>query len=126
MNKVDIDKIKKLKGHADFYKGMIEEFYKSAAECWEGDEDILYDFFYNDFITFEELIEHVEIDKEVIELVKECEHEDGSATYSFDYTQEFVDRVSNSTGIENPTEQDVKDFLLNIFKDLEKKDDQVL
>jgi hypothetical protein len=112
MNKIDIEKIKRWKGHADFYKSMINEFYQRCIDCGVEDEDRFYDYFYNDVITLDEFLSDQELSGEIISLEQVSENEDGSADFSFEYADEFAQIVSEQTGIESPSEDDIGNYIV--------------
>jgi hypothetical protein len=112
MNKLDIEKIKRWKGHADFYKGMIQEFYQNCLDCGVKDEDRFYDYFYNNVITLDEFLADQELSDEIISLEQISENKDGSADFAFEYTDEFAQIVSEQTGIENPSEDDIGNYIV--------------
>jgi len=115
MNKIDIEKIKRWKSHADFYRSMINEFYQNSLECGDFDEDIFYDYFYNDIITLEELLGETKVDNSMIELVQIDEAENGDGLYTFDYTDEFLDIVKMELAVENPTDEEIGEYIKNVL-----------
>jgi len=115
MNKIDIEKIKRWKSHADFYRGMINEFYQNALECGEFDEDQFYDYFYNNTITLEELLGETKVDNSMIELVQIDEAENGDGLYTFDYTDEFLDIVKMELAVGNPTDEEIGEYIKGVL-----------
>lgn len=112
MNVIDIEKIKKLKSHKDFYQSMINEFYNDALEIYGGDEDVFIDYFMNDLSDLEEILDFKKIDKdELVRLTPVKEHKNGDVSYLFEYAEEFKNRLIKH-GIENPTEEDVGKYVL--------------
>jgi len=50
------------------------------------------------------------------------EHNDGSATMTIDYDQEFLDNVKQKIG-KDPTEQDISDYVVGLIeKEMERVD----
>lgn len=112
MNKLDIEKIKRWKGHADFYRGMIVEFYRNCLDCGVEDEDRFYDYFYNDTLTLDEFLSDQELSGETISLEQISENKDGSADFAFEYTEEFSKIVGEQTGIKNPSKDDIGNYIV--------------
>jgi len=112
MNVIDIEKIKKLKSHKDFYQSMINEFYNDALEIYGNDEDVFIDYFMNDLCDLEEILDFKQIDKdELVRLTPVKEHKNGDVSYLLEYAEDFKNKLIQH-GIENPTEEDVGKYVL--------------
>ena len=118
MNKIDIEKINRLKSHKDFYQSMINQFYNEALELYDGNEDIFMDYFMNDIHTLDEIIDIKQNDDDVsIRLTPVTKHRNGDISYTFEYTENFKDKLIKN-GIENPTEEDIGEHILERIKKL--------
>lgn len=118
MNKIDIEKINRLKSHKDFYQSMINQFYNEALELYDGNEDIFMDYFMNDIHTLDEIIDIKQNDDDVsIRLTPVTKHRNGDISYTFEYTENFKDKLIEN-GIENPTEEDIGEHILERIKKL--------
>ena len=118
MNKIDIEKINRLKSHKDFYQYMINQFNNEALELYDGNEDIFMDYFMNDIHTLDEIIDIKQNDDDVsIRLTPVTKHRNGDISYTFEYTENFKDKLIEN-GIENPTEEDIGEHILERIKKL--------
>lgn len=118
MDNLDIEKINKLKSHRDFYQSMINEFYSDALEIYNGDEDMFIDYFINDLCELDEIIDYDEINEDVlVKLIPFEKHENGDASYLFEYTEEFKKKLIDS-GIEDPTEEEIGKYILKTIENL--------
>lgn len=116
MNKIDIEKINRLKSHKDFYQSMINQFYSEALELYDGNEDIFMDYFMNDLQSLDEIIDIKQNNDDVsVRLTPVTKHKNGDISYTFEYTENFKDKLIEN-GIENPTEEDIGEHILKKIK----------
>jgi len=120
MDKLDIEKINKLKSHKDFYQSMINQFYSEALELYNGDEDVFIDYFINDIYNLDEILDWGQIVEGVsVRLIPVEKHENGDTSFLFDYTDEFKQKIIDS-GIQDPTEEDIGKYILEMLEKIEE------
>lgn len=122
ISNINIEKVRKLKGHRDFYQSMIDKFYNDAAELLGFENDYLFDWFNNDFGDLEEILENEGLKPKEVQLSLDLirENDDGSATYSFEVGEKFRKMAEEQMGVKDISDEDLGDFILSYLEEITK------
>ena len=123
ISKANLEKVKGLKAHYDYYKSNMESFHDQAFCLFFREDQVFKDFglsddagnfdrwFQRGFGSVEDVSPTMEVYEGGIVLEKAEEYEDGTADYIFSISDEYRETVGLEMDIGNATDEEVKTYI---------------